>query len=29
MKLLMVTLVPPQPHSWGAIPVLLHHSRGG
>ena len=24
MKLLMVTLVPPQPHSWGAIPVLLH-----
>src|SRR5262245_34927598 len=24
MKLLMVTLVPPQPHAWGAIPVLLH-----
>jgi glycosyltransferase involved in cell wall biosynthesis len=24
MKLLMVTLVPPQPDSWGAIPVLLH-----
>ena len=24
MRILMVTIMPPQPHSWGAIPVLLH-----